>query len=66
MEIDVLDIATGGILSQSGEDRHLHPCAYQSSKMTLVEKNHDIYDKEILSIVLAFQDWHVYLKGSLH
>jgi hypothetical protein len=34
--------------------------------MNPAEKNYDIYDKELLSIVLAFQDWRVYLEGSLH
>ena len=28
------DTAIGRILSQKGEDGHLHPCAYRSSKMT--------------------------------
>lgn len=59
-------MATGGILSQCGEDGHLHPCAYRSSKMSPAEQNYDIYDKELLSIVLAFQDWRVYLEGSQH
>jgi hypothetical protein len=66
VKTDVSDTATGGILSQKDEDGHLHPCAYRSSKMTPAEKNYDIYDKELLSIVLAFQDWRVYLEGSPH
>lgn len=66
VETDASDKATGGILSQRGDDGHLHPCAYRSSKMNPAEKNYDIYDKELLSIVLAFQDWRVYLEGSPH
>jgi len=66
VETDASDSATGGIISQKGEDGHLHPCAYRSSKMSLVEQNYDIYDKELLAIVLAFQDWRVYLEGSPH
>ena len=66
IETDASDTATGGILSQHGEDGHLHPCAYRSSKMSPAEENYDIYDKELLSIVLVFQDWRVYLKGSPH
>lgn len=66
VETEASDTATRGILSQHGEDGHLHPCAFRSSKMTLAERNYDIYDKELLSIVLAFQDWRVYLKGSPH
>ena len=66
IETDASDTATGGILLQHGEDGHLHPCAYRSSKMSSTEENYDIYDKELLSIVLAFQDWRVYLEGSPH
>jgi hypothetical protein len=34
--------------------------------MLLAELNYDIYDKELLAIVAAFQEWRVYLKGSKH
>ena len=30
--------------------------------MNPAEKNYNIYDKELLSIVLAFQNWRVYLE----
>ena len=66
IETDASDTATGGILSQYGPDGLLHPCAYRSSKMSAAEENYDIYDKELLSIVLAFQDWRIYLEGSPH
>ena len=66
MEIDASNLAIEGILFQHGEDGHLHSCAYQSPKMTNVEKNYNIYEKELLSIVLAFQDWQVYLEGPPH
>ena len=66
IETDASDTATGGILSQYASDGHLHPCAYRSSKMSSTKQNYDIYDKEVLSIVHAFQDWRVYLEGSPH
>lgn len=66
VETDASDVATGGILSQYGTDGYLHPCAYRSSKMSPTEQNYDIYDKELLSVVLAFQDWRIYLEGSPH
>lgn len=59
-------MATPAILSQYGTDGYLHPCAYRNLKMTLAEQNYDIYDKELLSVVLAFRDWRVYLEGSPH
>ena len=51
IETDASDTAIGGILLQHREDGHLHPCAYRSSKMSPMEENYDIYDKELLSIV---------------
>ena len=66
IEMDALDTTRGGILLQHGEDGHLHPCTYRSSKMSPEKKHYDIYDKEILSIVLAFQNWRVYREGSPH
>jgi hypothetical protein len=66
VETDASNMATGGILSQYGEDGYLHPYAFRSSKMSLMEQNHDIYNKELLSVVLAFHDWRVYLEGSPH
>jgi len=34
--------------------------------MSLAEQIYDIYDKELLNMVLAFQDWWVYLEWFLH
>jgi len=66
IETDASNTAIGGILSQHGDDGHLHPCAYCSAKMSQTEQNYDIYNKELLSIVLAFKDRRVYLEGSPH
>lgn len=66
IETDASDMATAAILSQFSTDGYLHPCAYRSSKITTAEENYDIYDKELLNVVLAFQDWRVYLEGSPH
>ena len=66
VETNASNMAIGGVLSQQREDGYLHPCAYRSLEMSLAEQNYDMYDKELLSIVLAFQDWGVYLEGSPH
>jgi len=34
--------------------------------MQLAELNYKIYNKELLAIFEAFQQWHNYLKGSAH
>ena len=65
--MDASNRAIGTILSQYQNDSYLHPCAYRKcSKMSPTEQNYDIYDKELLNVVLAFQDWRVYLEGSPH
>ena len=53
VKTDASVMATGAILSQYGADGQLHPCAYRSPKMTPAEQNYDIYDKELLSMVLG-------------
>jgi hypothetical protein len=47
-----------------GKEKKLHPFAFYFRKMLLAELNYDIYDKELLAIVAAFQKWQVYLEGS--
>jgi len=31
--------------------------------MIKVERNYEIYDKEMLTIICALEDWHHYLEG---
>ena len=33
--------------------------------MTLLELNYDIYDKELLGIVIALKEWRVFLQRTL-
>jgi len=33
--------------------------------MTLLELNYDIYDKELLGIVIAFKEWKVFLQRTV-
>lgn len=57
METDVLDLVVAVILSQLRKDGEWHPVGYYLSTMTDSEHNYDIYDKEMLAIVRAFQEW---------
>jgi hypothetical protein len=38
--------------------------AFLSKKMTPAEWNYEIYDKELLAIVLAFEEWRFELAGT--
>ena len=38
-----------------------HPVAFESQKLTLVEVNYEIHNKELLALVFCFQKWCLYL-----
>jgi len=41
-----------------------HSVAYYSHKMTPLELNYDIYNKELLGIVIALKEWRVFLQST--
>ena len=57
VETDASDAILAGIISQRRPDGPWHPVAYFSKKMTPTECNYEIYDKELLAIVRAFEEW---------
>ncbi|CAO3619736.1 unnamed protein product [Cunninghamella blakesleeana] len=57
LETDASDFAIGAVLSQYCEDNLLHPVAYYSRKLKPAEINYEIYDKELLAIIDAFNNW---------
>ena len=67
VETDASDYAIVAIISQiSPDDGDLHPIAFYSHGMKPAELNYEIYDKELLAIFEAFQQWRNYLEGSTH
>ena len=46
---------------QKHEDKIQHPIAYYSRKLTPLELNYNIYDKELLAIVAVLKEWRVFL-----
>lgn len=62
VEVDASNWATGGTLSQWRDDQ-LRPVAYFSAKHSVQECNYDIYDKELLAIVKALEEWRPELEG---
>jgi len=61
VETDILDFVLGVCLLQKHVDRVWHLVAYYSRKLILLELNYDIYNKELLSIVIVFKEWRVFL-----
>jgi hypothetical protein len=65
VEVDASDYALGGVCSQYDDEGLLHPVAFYSRKLLAAEMNYQIYDKELLAIVCAFQHWRHYLEFSV-
>ena len=59
-------LAAGAILLQSDANQDLHPCAYFSRTFTPAQRNYDIYNRELLAVILTLEEWHQYLQGTQH
>jgi len=61
------DFTSGAVLSQQlpGEEKW-HPVAFYSKPLSLVEQNYEIYDKEMLAIICALEEWRHFLEGARH
>ena len=57
IEVDSSDYVSGGVMMQKDDEGRLHPVAFFSKKLNPVECNYTIYDKELLAIVRAFEEW---------
>ena len=57
METDASDFVTAAVLSQYDNIGILRPVAFMSKKKLPAECNYDIFDKELLAIVNAFETW---------
>jgi len=66
VETDASDFVSAGILSQYDDEGVLHPVAFYSKKHTPAECNYEIYDKELMAIIRAFEEWRPHLEGSRH
>src|SRR5882724_2791773 len=67
IETDASDYAITAIISQISPDNgDIHPITFYPHSMQPAELNYEIYDKELLAIFEAFQQWHNYLEGSAH
>ncbi|THH07470.1 hypothetical protein EW145_g3348 [Phellinidium pouzarii] len=63
VKADASDFATGGVLLQKQQGKW-QIAAYHSATLLEVERNYEIYDKEMLAIVQALKEWHHYLLGA--
>ena len=61
---DASKYASGAILLQTDSNGEWHPCSYLSQSFSPVERNYDIYDRELLAVIHALKTWRHYLHGS--
>ena len=59
-------LASGGVLMQQDDNGDLHPCVYLSQTFSPAERNYDIYDRELLTVIHALDHWCHYLQGTPH
>jgi hypothetical protein len=63
LETDASDGVVSGILSQKQRDDLWRPIAYFSKTINSVEYNYPIYNKELLAIIRAFEEYRAKLEG---
>jgi hypothetical protein len=62
IETDASNYAMGAVHSQQKDNSLWHPIAFRSTSMTKAKRNYQIYDKEMLAIIRATEDWRHYLE----
>ena len=62
-KINILNFAIGVYLQQKYKDKVQYLVIYYSYKMTLPELNYNIYNKELLAIIILLKEWRAFLQG---
>ncbi len=63
VEADASEGTIGTVLLQE-QDGKWHPVTFLSKSLTVTEQNYEIYDKELLTIMLTLDEWRHYLMGA--
>jgi len=66
IETDASDYVSTGVLSQRDDEGVLHPVADYSKKHSPAEYNYDIYDKEVMAIIKALEEWKPECEGAAY
>ncbi len=64
VEANASEGAVGAVLSQQ-QNGIWHPVAFMSKSLSATERNYEIYNKELLAIMLALSEWRHYLMGAM-
>ena len=66
IECDASKYASGAVLTQLECNRDRHPVAFLSKTFSKMECNYEIYDRELLAIIRALEEWCHYIQGLGH
>ena len=66
IECDASKYASGAVLTQLDSNRDRHPCVFISKTFSPAERNYEIYNRELLAIIRALEEWRHYIQGSPH
>ncbi len=65
--MDASNIGLGAVLSQCrGSPAKMFPCEYYSRKLSPMERNYDVGDRELLAMKAALEEWRHWLEGARH
>lgn len=63
LETDSSDFATGAVLEQLGDNNKWQPVAFSSKSLNIHKRSYEIYNKELLAIIRALEEYRHYLEG---
>ena len=63
---DASKYASGAVLTQLDSNGDQHPVAFLSKTFNETEQNYEIYNRELLAIIWALEEWWHYIQGSGH
>ena len=68
IETDASKYVTGAVLTQLDSNGDWHPISFISKTLSPAERNYEIYeyDRELLAIIRALEEWRHYIQGSPH
>ena len=66
IECDASKYTLGAVLTQQDNNGDRHPVAFLSKTFNKTEQNYKIYDRELLAIIWALEEWRHYIQGSGH
>ena len=66
IKCDASKYALGVVLTQLDSNGDRHRCTFISKMFSPTERNYEIYDRELLAIIRALEEWRHYIQGSPH